>query len=168
MILSKFSVFSIVSSILTLMAVLPDSSVFEAWLESGQEEVPPYLSFICDGRRAGFVRRLSIHNIDDMMAAGSIIHWDTDHRPQPVLAFLDVLRTELRALSIFRSLSVLAYSRQRTMDAFLSDFSPIGGDNPSLLCDPNRHMARELSLLQHPEISSVELLFPTFTHTYAR
>ena len=144
-----------------------DNSMLKTWHASGQEEMPEYLSFICDGRRATFVRRLSIH-MDNMLEWRRIMnYWDASHRPQLLLRFLDVLKTELRALSNLRWLSVFTWLHQSEIDAFLNDYSPIGGYDPSLLYDPNRYIAKEPFWLRSPPWSCSFRRPPT-RHVYGR
>lgn len=123
-------------------------SEVKEWFESEQQVMPWCISVICDRRRAAFIHHLTIV--------------DYVHRilfPQLPLEFLDVLRTELRTLPKLRRLSIFT-RHPHEIDAFLNDYSPIGDYEPSLLYEPNRHMAKEPFWLQHPEITSVGFMFP--------
>src|ERR1700733_9444649 len=120
--------------------IVIDSSVFNSWLESGQEKMLPSLSVICDARRAAFIQRLAI---DFRALAMELIFWGPEHRPDLIVAFLDVVRTKLSFLSNLRHLSILTSAHEYLADAFLNDYSPIGGYTPSLLYGPHRHTAKE-------------------------
>jgi len=137
--------------------IVIDSSVFNSWLESGQEKVPPPISVICDSHRAASIQRLAV---DVRALTMELISRGPGHLPDLIAAFLDVVRTKLSFLSNLRHLSILTSAHQYIMDAFLNDYSPIGGYTPSLLYGPHRHTAKEPFWLQHPGISSVELFCP--------